>query len=185
MSHDQHLTLRPATTQDVPALLALMDSILTWLVAQGRPQQWGTVPFSRMPGFPELFASWVSQGAITTAQRDGTCVGLLALAQAPPPHIPPELIPADALFIHTVMSARGASGRGVGQALLHEAERQARACGAPALGLDHWAGSRELDRIYDKHGFTKTGEYENTEDGRTTHNTVRVRHLLTEPSAHL
>ncbi|MEV1003132.1 GNAT family N-acetyltransferase [Nonomuraea sp. NPDC050202] len=179
MSDDQHLTLRPATTQDIPALLALMDSVLTWLVARGRTEQWGTVPFSRLPGFPELFTGWTSQGAITTAERGGPCVGLLALAPAPPPRIPPGLIPEGALFIHTIMSARGPTGRGVGRALLAEAARQARAHGAPALGLDHWAGSAELDQIYDKHGFVKAGECEGGKAGPTTTlNTVRARHLL-------
>ncbi|MBB6550818.1 GNAT family N-acetyltransferase [Nonomuraea rubra] len=179
MSDDQHLTLRPATTRDVPALLALMDAILTWLVARGRTEQWGTVPFSRLPGFPELFTGWTSQGAITTAERGGTCVGLLALAPAPPPYIPPGLIPGGAVFIHTIMSARGPAGHGVGHALLEEAARRAGAQGAPALALDHWAGSAELDQIYDKHGFVKTGEYEDDQDGGPAKlNTVRVRHLL-------
>ncbi|GAA4930183.1 GNAT superfamily N-acetyltransferase [Nonomuraea thailandensis] len=179
MSDDQHLILRPATTHDIPALLALMDSVLTWLVARGHTEQWGTVPFSRIPGFPELFTGWTSQGAITTAERGDTCVGLLALAPAPPPRIPPGLIPDGALFIHTIMSTRSPAGQGVGHALLEEAARQARSHGSPALGLDHWAGSAELDQIYDKHGFARTGDYEDGKDGLTTTlNTVRVRHLL-------
>ncbi|UBU08295.1 GNAT family N-acetyltransferase [Nonomuraea gerenzanensis] len=177
MSDDQHITLRPATPHDIPALLALMDSVLAWLVARGRTEQWGTVPFSRIPGFPELFTTWTAQGAITTAERATTCVGLLALAPTPPPRIPPSLIPDGALFIHTVMSARGPSGQGVGRALLEEAARQAESSGAPAVGLDHWAESAELDRIYEQHGFVKAGTCEETKDGRTTLNTVRVRHL--------
>ncbi|GAA2208347.1 GNAT family N-acetyltransferase [Nonomuraea monospora] len=178
MSDNQHITVRPATTHDIPALLTLMDSVLTWLVARGRAEQWGTVPFSRIPGFPDLFTGWTAQGAVTTAERGDTCVGLLALAPAPPPRIPRGLIPDDAAFIHTVMSVRGPSGRGVGRALLEEAAHRAEASGAPALGLDHWAGSAELDRVYDQHGFVKVGTCEDHANGRPTLNTVRVRPLL-------
>ncbi|WP_052423226.1 GNAT family N-acetyltransferase [Nonomuraea candida] len=177
MSDDQHLTLRPATTRDVPALLSLMDSILAWLVARGRTEQWGTVPFSRIPGFENNLTEWTSRGVITVAERGGAPVGVLALAPAVPPHIPSGLLPPGALFVHTVMSARGPAGRGAGEALLREASRRAEAQGAPGVGLDHWAGSPELDRIYDRHGYVKVGEYKSEKDGRAVLNTVRIRHL--------
>jgi GNAT superfamily N-acetyltransferase len=179
MSDDQHLTLRTATAQDIPALLSLMDSILTWLVARGRAEQWGTVPFSRIPGFTNRFTQWTSQGVITLAERAGTPAGLLALAPAIPPHIPAGSLPEGTLFVHTVMSDRGPTGKGAGQLLLNEAIRQAAVRGAPGVGLDHWAGSTELDRIYDKHGFARVGTYEaKEEDGRRVLNTVRIHHLL-------
>ncbi|MEV0617394.1 GNAT family N-acetyltransferase [Nonomuraea sp. NPDC050404] len=177
MPDDQHLILRPATAQDLTALLALMDSILGWLVARGRTEQWGAVPFSQMPGFPERFTEWTSQGAITVAERGGNPVGLLALAPAVPPHIPSGLLPRGALFVHVIMSDRGPAGQGVGQALLAEASRRAEARQAPGVGLDHWAGNADLDRVYDKHGYVKVGEYEVNDDGRTALNSVRIRHL--------
>jgi GNAT superfamily N-acetyltransferase len=177
MYDDQHLILRPATAQDLTALLSLMDSILGWLVERGRTEQWGAVPFSQIPGFPQRFQEWTSQGAITVAERGGTPVGLLALAPAVPPHIPPGLLPQNTLFVHVIMSDRGPAGQGVGQALLEEASRRAEAHQAPGVALDHWAGNADLDRIYDKHGYVKVGEYTVEKDGRTTLNTVRILHL--------
>lgn len=178
---DQPLRLRPATTSDVPTLLSLMDAVLKWLVAQGRPRQWGTVPFSRRPGFPGRVTGWASQGVITIAERDGKCVGLLAVAPAVPPRIPADVVPSGSLFIHTVMTDRGPGGRGVGSSLLAHAERLAISHGAPALALDHWAGSPELGGIYHKNGYLAVAEYADEQDGHTVRNLVRVRHLAPDP----
>lgn len=180
---DHPLHLRPATTNDVPALLALMDSVLEWLVAHGRPEQWGTVPFSQQPGFPDRVADWTSQGVITIAERDGRCVGLLAAAPLVPPRVPAGVVPDGAMFIHTVMSDRGPGGRGVGSALLAHAERLARTHHAPALALDHWADSPELGRVYGDHGYVPVAEYTDEQAGNTVRNLVRVRHLVPEPTS--
>ncbi|WP_283136594.1 GNAT family N-acetyltransferase [Rhizohabitans arisaemae] len=174
---EDHVRLRPATAEDVPAILALMDSVLDWLVARGRPDQWGTVPFSRVPGFPGRLAEWAGQGAFTVAERDGWCVGLIALAPGAPPRIPAGTVPDGALFVQTVLTDRGPGNRGVGSALMAEAERQARARGVSAVALDHWAGSPELDRFYDRHGYAKVAEYTEERDDRVVRNTVRVRRL--------
>ncbi|MFI0485562.1 GNAT family N-acetyltransferase [Actinomadura sp. 9N215] len=171
------LHLRQATTPDVPALLSLMDSVLKWLVAQGRPQQWGTVPFSQKPGFPDRVADWTSQGVVTIAERESTCVGLLAAAPMIPPRIPAGTVPDGSLFIYTVMTDRGPDGRGVGSALLAHAEHLARTHHAPALALDHWADSPELGRIYDEHGYVTAAEYTDEQAGTTIRNLVRIRHL--------
>ena len=176
---DQSIQLRVATAADLPALLKLMDSVLDWLVARRRTQQWGDVPFSQIPGFPDRVADWVAQGVITLAERGTDCLGLLAIAPVVPPRIPAGLVPARAMFVHTVMTERGPRGQGIGFLLMQEAERQARAASAPALALDHWAGSDELHRIYRKHGYTTVGEYD---DGRQAdapkiRNVVQVLHL--------
>ncbi|MFD9949253.1 GNAT family N-acetyltransferase [Nonomuraea sp. NPDC059023] len=166
--------LRPAAPGDVPALLALMDSVHAWLITQDLPEQWGTVPFSRIPGFAGRVAEWTGLGVVTLAERDGRQVGMLAAAPAIPPRIPPAAVPGGSMFIHTVLTDRGPAGRGVGPVLMAEAERLARTHGAPALALDHWAGSPVLGRLYEGHGYTKVAEYAGEHDVRTT---VRVRHL--------
>ncbi|RJL35819.1 GNAT family N-acetyltransferase [Bailinhaonella thermotolerans] len=175
--------LRPATSEDVPALLSLMDSVHAWLLARGRPEQWGTVPFSRIPGFPDRVADWTRQGVITLAERDGRCVGLLAAAPMTPPRVPAGAVPEGSMFIHTVMTDRGPGGRGVAPALLAEAERLARACDAPALALDHWAGSPELARVYEAQGYARVTDYTDDQSGTPVRNTVRVR-PLPRPAEH-
>lgn len=82
------------------------------------------------------------------------------------------------MFVHTVMSSRGPDGRGVGATLLAEAERRARSRQAPVLALDHWAGSPELARIYEQHGYVPVAEYDDEQGGTSSRNVVRVRHLL-------
>ncbi|TDD34478.1 GNAT family N-acetyltransferase [Actinomadura sp. KC06] len=174
---EHRLHLRQATAGDVPALLSLMDSVLKWLVAQGRPEQWGTVPFSQQAGFPERVADWTSQGVITVAERGGACVGLLAAAPVVPPRVPDGVVPEGSMFIHSVMTDRGPDGCGVGSALLAHAEHLAKAQGAPALALDHWAGSPELGRIYDEHGYVRVAEYTDGQGESADRNLVRVRRL--------
>ncbi|TMQ96676.1 GNAT family N-acetyltransferase [Actinomadura soli] len=154
-----------------------MDSVLKWLVAQGRPEQWGTVPFSQQPGFPDRVADWTSQGVITIAERGGACVGLMAAAPGASPRVPAGVVPEGSMFIHTVMTDRGPDGRGVGSVLLAHAEHLARTLGAPALALDHWAGSPELGRIYDEHGYVQVAEYTDEQGGKAVRNLVRVRRL--------
>jgi GNAT superfamily N-acetyltransferase len=118
---------------------------------------------------------WVSQGVVTLAERDGTCVGLLAAAPAVPSRIPTGVVPAGSMFVYTVLSDRGRRGRGVGRALLQRAEDLAKAGGAPAMALDHWAGSAELSRIYDGYGYVRVADYIDLQDGKSVHNVVRVR----------
>ncbi|WP_062431482.1 GNAT family N-acetyltransferase [Herbidospora daliensis] len=169
--------LRPATAGDVGALLTLMDSVHAWLLARGRPEQWGTTPFSRIPGFPDRVAEWAGQNVVTLAERDGHCVGMLAAAPMVPPRIPAGTVPGGSMFIHTVMTDRGPAGHGVGVLLLEEAERLARERSAPALALDHWADSAELGRLYDDHGYVKVAEYTAEQAGRPVRTAVRVRSL--------
>jgi hypothetical protein len=38
---------------------------------------------------------------VTVADRDGTVVGAMVLDTDHPPYLPPGLVPADALYIHT------------------------------------------------------------------------------------
>ncbi len=177
---DQPIRLRVATAADLPALLELMDAVLGWLVTRDRKQQWGDVPFSRIPGFPDRVADWVEQGVITLAECGTDCLGMLAVAPVVPPRIPAGLVPAGSMFVHTVMTERGSRGRGVGSLLMREAERRARAASAPALALDHWAGSDELHRIYREHGYATVGEYDDDRQAGApkVRNVVRVRHLL-------
>jgi hypothetical protein len=63
---------------------------------------------------------------------------------------------------------------------MQEAERRARAASAPALALDHWAGSNELHHIYREHGYATVGEYDDERQAgaQKIRNAVRVRHLL-------
>ncbi|SDG58063.1 hypothetical protein SAMN05421505_105235 [Sinosporangium album] len=86
-------------------------------------------------------------------------------------------MPDGSLFVHTVMTCRGPADRGVASVLPAEAERPARAHRAPALALDHWAGSPELGRVDDGYGNAEVAEYTSEHDGGARRTTVRVRHL--------
>lgn len=174
------LTIRKAAPADAPVLLALMETVQRWLSDQDRTEQWGSTPFTRIPGFTERFARWVDQGVITVAERNGRAVGVMAAAPAVPSQVPSGTAPEGSLFIHTVLTDRDAPGRGVGAVLMAEAERQARRIEAPAIALAHWAGSEELSSVYRGYGFDVAGEYDEPESGgRATRQVLRVKLLPT------
>jgi GNAT superfamily N-acetyltransferase len=172
------LSLRPATPADLEPLLALVDSVVAWLVARGRSAQWGADPASASPAFRERTAQAIAAGVVTVAVRDDVLVGGLLLTDSQPDYLPAGLVPDDALYVHTLVSDRTAAGKGAGALLLDHARSRAEAAGVP-LALDHWAGSPELARLYDQAGFTAIGSFTL---GHATpwHGTVRLR---THPAA--
>ena len=44
MGSAENIDIRPGTVEDVPIVLGLLDKAVRWLVARGRPGQWGTEP---------------------------------------------------------------------------------------------------------------------------------------------
>jgi GNAT superfamily N-acetyltransferase len=166
------LSLRPATADDVEPLFALVDSVVAWLVARGRAEQWGAQPLSDSPEFRERTAQAVAAGLVTLAVRDDTLVGAILLAESYPDYVPAGLVPDGALYVHTLVSDRTSAGAGAGALLLDHARASAEAAGIP-LALDHWAGSPELATLYEKAGFAEVGEF-SLDHGTPWPGTVRV-----------
>lgn len=166
------VTLRPATPADVEPMLTLADGVVAWLVARGRSAQWGAEPLSASPAFRDRTTQAVEAGLVTVAVRDGAVVGAILLADSHPDYVPAGLIPAGALYVHTLISDRTPAGRGAGTLLLDHARASAAEAGVP-LALDHWSGSPELAALYEKTGFTAVGEF-TLDHGTPWHGTVRT-----------
>jgi GNAT superfamily N-acetyltransferase len=152
------LTLRPAAEADVEPLLALVDSVVAWLVARGRAGQWGSASMSESPEFRRRTAEFVAAGKVTVADRDGTVVGAIVLDADHPPYLPPGVVPPDALYVHTLVSDRTPAGSGAGALLLDHARSRAADRSVP-LALDHWSGSPELAALYERAGFAEVGSF--------------------------
>ncbi|MFF6803667.1 GNAT family N-acetyltransferase [Streptomyces sp. NPDC012616] len=155
------ITIREGGPDDVPAMLAMLDSSVAWLVAQGRPGQWGTKPLSENPKTVESVVRYLEEGWAFVAEADGEPAAALTLTDAPGAylaHLPPPGEPER--YIHWLTSDRRFKGHGVGSALLEHAAEATRRAGVGLLRVDCYAGDdRRLVAYYEANGFTPTQAY--------------------------
>jgi GNAT superfamily N-acetyltransferase len=173
------LILRKGGIADVPALLKLMDIATEWLVAQGRPGQWGTeIPSERpdriaqLTGLAESGGLWVAvdeswkepdprpqlqseetNGAVSTEEITRGILGGVCVGEAMP-YVKPATEPE--LYIRFLLADRKSKRRGVGAMLLGKARDLARDAGVELLRLDCYAGDdQKLVRWYESQGFQR------------------------------
>jgi GNAT superfamily N-acetyltransferase len=149
--------IRPGTPADVPAVLALMDEAVEWLVARGQTGQWGTEPLSGRGSFVSQLEGWVATGGLRLVEsEDGRPVGALIVG-AHQPYVPPVDEPE--LYVILLVTSRKHRGEGVGAVLVEQAIAEARSAGAQLLRVDCWAGAPSLVRWYESQGFVPTAGF--------------------------
>jgi GNAT superfamily N-acetyltransferase len=143
--------IRPGTAADVPAVLALMDEAVEWLVARGQTGQWGTEPLSGRGSFVSQLEDWVATGGLRLLEsEDGLPVGALIVG-ARHPYVP--AVDEPELYVILLVTSRRRSGEGVGTALVERAIAEARRAGVQLLRVDCWAGAPRLVQWYQDQGF--------------------------------
>lgn len=151
------IKVRAGTLDDVPAVLAMLDRAVEWLVAQGRIGQWGTEPQSTSPFRVTMLTDAARDGGLHLASMDERPVGVLAIAP-PPRHIPPAGEPE--LYVRLLVTDRDHAGHDIGGQLLAHARHLARKQGVGLLRLDCYAGGDQaLVRYYERQGFTRTAPF--------------------------
>ncbi|MET9427356.1 GNAT family N-acetyltransferase [Streptomyces sp. NPDC003036] len=149
------ITIRKADADDIPAMLAILDSAVVWLNARGITAQWGTEPYSTRPKAVEVVGAYVTECSPWIAEIDGVPAGTMTLAPVPGAHVPPADEPE--VFVRSLATEGRHHGRGVGSALLAHAVEEARRQGVSLLRVDCFAGSEgRLVRYYERQGFTPT-----------------------------
>ncbi len=150
--------LRLAEPADVPAILAVYDTRVAWLAAQGRLAQWGDKPFSTSELWTERVRSHVDSRWLWLAvdgdprPAAGTVLGTMAVTDGPPPYVAPVDEPE--VYIKAFVTALEPAARGAAAALWRNAERLAVHAGASLLRLDCYAGGDgKLVRYYRSVGF--------------------------------
>lgn len=147
------LTIRLGDSDDVPAVLGLLDGAVAWLVSDGRTGQWGTEPHSADPRRHAQLTGFADDGGLWLARREGEVVGALAVGDALP-YVPRATEPE--LYVRLLVTDRASKGRGIGAALLDHARRLARDEGVGLLRVDCYAGGDgALVRYYERQGFTR------------------------------
>jgi uncharacterized protein (DUF924 family)/GNAT superfamily N-acetyltransferase len=140
----------PAAGEDVSTILALLDDAARWMLARGI-DQWRPGMFTRGMVEPRVAA-----GEAFIARDEAGVVGSFQLH-----HDDPAVWgagPPVAFYLHNLVVARRATGRGMGRAFLAWAERNVAARGRPLLRLDCVAANPALCAYYAGAGFADRGD---------------------------
>ncbi|PZG08717.1 GNAT family N-acetyltransferase [Micromonospora craterilacus] len=164
MTDQPTFLLRPGGPADAPAVLRLLDDATAWLVARGRPGQWGTEPASTDPRRIAQADAWAGGGGLWLAQATDRPVGALVVGAATE-YVPPATEPE--LYVNLLVTDRAHAGAGIGGRLLAHAAELARERGVPLLRVDCYAGDDgALVRWYERQGFTATDPFTVERPGR-------------------
>jgi len=144
------ITYREWTEADLPALREMVAALHDTL----RPYDASYPPAREIIGaYFDYLAAEVreTEGTFLLAEEDGRPVGFLGLFGLMAPFTPDE-DSAPYTFISDLYVAPACRGRGVGRALLAQAEARARALGAPRLELAAHAANPAM-ALYTRQGF--------------------------------
>lgn len=151
------LTLRPATAADVPALAALgRDSFVAKFGELYRPED--LAAFLAQSHAESVVTEQLADPLmrIALAERNGALAGYckLWLDCAWPGHARGN----KAVELVQIYTAPGATGGGIGAALMDWALAEARAFGADEIQLSVWSGNEGAQRFYRRYGFEKIAD---------------------------
>lgn len=154
------MKIRTGGPADAADIIALLDTAIAWLAAQGRTGQWGELPWSSRPAAVQRIHDYARDHLLRIAEdAEGRTVGACVLADVPHPSVTPATEPE--LYVRHLVTDRARSGSGIGAALIADALAQARRRGVGLLRVDCYAGDdRRLVGQYRALGFTETDAFE-------------------------
>lgn len=148
------LLLRRATSADIPAILDVVRAVVPLMRAAGNYQWSDEYPNET------VFGEDIASGHLWVAEHEGAVVGVAALTQDQDP----EYADADwdfaepALVTHRLAVAPSARGLGVAQALMQQAETEARRLGLRTLRVDTNSENAATQQLFPKLGYRYAGE---------------------------
>ncbi|WP_324674566.1 GNAT family N-acetyltransferase [Hymenobacter sp. GOD-10R] len=148
------LTVRQATSADIPSILALVRRVVPLMIAAGNFQWSADYPNEA------VFQQDITRQHLWIAELDGQLVGIAALTNDQDE----EYAQADwnvtetALVTHRLAVDPAAQGKGVAVALLNKAEELAREQGLHVLRVDTNSENQATQRLFPKLGYRFAGE---------------------------
>jgi GNAT superfamily N-acetyltransferase len=150
-------SVRVGSAADVPAVLALLDRAVEWLVAQGRTGQWGDQPWSVSEQRVSRVRGMVEGNELLVLEQDGVPVAALAHGPVAHDYVPPAPEPED----YVLLLVGDPAVRGTGRRLLDVSWDRVRAAGTALQRVDCYAGDDgKLVRFYESAGFTRTEPFD-------------------------
>lgn len=150
---------RIGSSEDTDAVVALFDANVAWLVEQGRPEQWGSEPFSGNPKLVKFVRDLLSSGVVTIAEIDGKVTGASVVTDHPMPYV--RAIEEPERYLKLLIASPAHRGQQIGHQLIELAREYTIAEGIGLLRVDCWSGGdRRLVQYYLDQGFTPAQEIE-------------------------
>jgi GNAT superfamily N-acetyltransferase len=150
-------SVRVGSAADVPAVLALLDRAVAWLVGQGRIGQWGDQPWSASEQRVSRIRGMVEGSELLVLEQDGVPVAALAHGPVAHDYVPPIAEPED----YVLLLVSDPAARGTGRRLLDVSWDRVRGAGTSLQRVDCYAGDDgKLVRFYESAGFTRTEPFE-------------------------
>lgn len=146
---DPQVTFRTAGEEDLTAVQELLSSAAEWALRRTGVSMW-PVPFPA-----DLLEPPLRRGETVLAVLDGRAAGTFNLAKEDLPAWGPQ--PPVAGYLHRLAIRPDLTGRGLGVALLREAEARVLRWGRSKLRLDTLASNGRLVRYYRDLGFHEVG----------------------------
>ncbi|MEU9104949.1 GNAT family N-acetyltransferase [Streptomyces xanthophaeus] len=154
------IRIRPGSPADAPVILDMLDGAVAWMNSRGNTEQWGTTPYSQIPGGVARVERYTTDNAPYLAELDGRPVGALVMDTGPSPQMPIAPAGEPERYVRLLVSDRRYAGRGIGAALLAHAAEETRRAGVDLLRVDCWAGGGgELVAFYERNGFIPTDPF--------------------------
>ena len=148
------LVIRRATVTDLPAIVALVQAVVPLMNAAGNYQWTSEYPNQA------VFEKDIAQNHLWVAKLGGELAGVAALTQDQDAEYADANWDAaePALVTHRLAVAPSAHGRGIAQALLQQAEHEARTLGLRTLRVDTNSENAATQRLFPKLGYRFAGE---------------------------
>jgi GNAT superfamily N-acetyltransferase len=151
------MRIRAGDVADLPAVMAMFDEAVAWMVARGNTRQWGTEPWSVQPEKVDSVRARIVEGELWIAELAGVPVGAMITGEAGE-HIEPVAEPE--LYVRLLLTSRRYAGREVGARLLAHARTLAVEKGVGLVRVDCYrGGDGSLVRYYERNGFVRTSEF--------------------------
>lgn len=143
---------------DLPAVMAMFDEAVAWMVARGNSRQWGTEPWSAQADKVASIRKRIEEADLWLAELDGVPAGALITNDEPNTYVTPVDEPE--LFVNLLLVSRRHAGHEIGARLLAYARTLAEEKGVALIRVDcHRAEDERLIRYYERNGFVRTYEF--------------------------
>ena len=148
------MKIRLATPNDLPALAALLQSVVPEMLAAGNLQWDEHYPNER------VFKEDIERSQLWVAEIDGGLAGVAAITADPEPEYAQAGLDIDkpAIIVHRLAVDAAFRGAGAATALMLKAEQIARERGIFALRVDTNTQNEATQRLFPKLGYRLAGE---------------------------
>lgn len=148
------MLIRPATLNDIPAILELIADVVPRMIADGNFQWDSTYPNA------EVFENDIALGQLWVAEADGDVAGVAAITTDQEPEYATVGwdITEPAAVTHRLAVKSKYRGQGVAAALLKHAEQIAADRGIAVLRIDTNTSNIATQRLFPKLGYVFAGE---------------------------